>query len=86
VKSRYKRDTKDIEFNFNFVAMTTQTLKQPLALDEMFARVWNAGHLTRTERQTLMSVVLSNNLSPEEEDVLNRIFHAVRRGWLKICD
>ncbi|NMG61071.1 hypothetical protein E1H12_21800 [Geitlerinema sp. P-1104] len=66
--------------------MTTQTFNQPIPLDEMFARVWNLGHLTRAERQTLKSVVLSNSLSSEDQDVLNRIFHAVRRGWLKISD
>lgn len=66
--------------------MNSQVLHQPVALDEMFARIWNAGQLTRAERRTLKSVVLNNSLSQEEQDVLNRIFHAVRRGWLKICD
>ncbi|MBO9999999.1 MAG: hypothetical protein J7641_13560 [Cyanobacteria bacterium SID2] len=66
--------------------MTTQVLSSPPALDEMFAHVWTAGHLTRDERKTLMSVVLSSTLSAEEKEVLDRIFHAVRRGWLKILD
>ncbi|NMG60926.1 hypothetical protein E1H12_21050 [Geitlerinema sp. P-1104] len=66
--------------------MTTQTFNSSIHLDEMFTRVWNLGHLTRSERQNLKSVVLSRSLSSEDEDVLNRIFHAVRRGWLKISD
>ncbi|WP_017660630.1 hypothetical protein [Baaleninema simplex] len=66
--------------------MTTQVLSQPATLDEMFACVWTEGYLTRDQRKTLMSVVLSSAISDRDREVLDRIFHAVRRGWLKLLD
>lgn len=53
---------------------------------ELFYQVCQAGHLTRSDRQTIMSAFLSGALTDEEKSAINRLVHAVRRGWLKLLD
>jgi hypothetical protein len=53
---------------------------------ELFYQVCQAGHLTRSDRQKIMSAFLSGALTDEEKAAINRLVHAVRRGWLKVLD
>lgn len=53
---------------------------------ELFYQVCQAGHLTRSDRQQIMSAFLSDALTDEEKAAINRLVHAVRRGWLKVLD
>jgi hypothetical protein len=53
---------------------------------ELFYQVCRAGHLTRGDRQRIMSAFLSGALTDEEKSAINRLIHAVRRGWLKVLD
>lgn len=56
------------------------------AIAELFYQVCQAGHLTRPDRQRIMSAFLSGALTDEEKAAINRLVHAVRRGWLKVLD
>ncbi|MDY6805574.1 MAG: hypothetical protein SXA11_17430 [Cyanobacteriota bacterium] len=53
---------------------------------ELFYQVCQAGHLTHYDRQRIMSAFLSDALTDEEKAAINRLVHAVRRGWLKVLD
>ena len=54
-----------------------------LSLDELFYNVWNTGKIGVRERASLMSVLLGG-ASPEEKAAIDRILHAVRRGWIEM--
>lgn len=51
---------------------------------ELFAQVIQKGQISLKDRYTLMTAILSNSLCPEEEVLINRLLHAVRRGMLKV--
>ncbi len=56
------------------------------SLDEMFARVWKSGSLTRGDRDRLHSILSGHAVSSEEKALIDRLLYATRRGWLKIAD
>ena len=53
---------------------------------ELFAQAIQKGQLSLKDRYILMTAILSNSLCPEEEVLINRMLHAVRRGMLKVAD
>ncbi|HEY9596361.1 MAG TPA: hypothetical protein V6D33_01665 [Cyanophyceae cyanobacterium] len=53
---------------------------------ELFAKTIQNGQITLTDRYVIMTAILSNSLCPEEEVLINRLLHAVRRGMLKVVD
>lgn len=66
--------------------MTTQTMLPETSLAEMIFQVYHSGELTRNHRQYLKTVLLTGYLSEEEQTAINRLLHAVRRGWLQVLD
>ena len=55
-------------------------------LSEKFSNIYKAGKVTGSELQRLKSVVLNASLSEEEANLVDRLFHAVKRGWLEVID
>lgn len=55
-------------------------------LSKLFSKIWRQGGLTLSDRQGLMLTLLKNSLCEEELSIIDRILHAVRRGWLQIID
>lgn len=53
---------------------------------ELTARVWNSGSISHSERRYLRSFLLENPLTDEDRAALDRLLHAVRRGWIEILD
>lgn len=53
---------------------------------ELFAKTIQNGQITLADRYIIMTAILSNSLCPEEEVLINRLLHAVRRGMLKVVD
>lgn len=53
---------------------------------ELFAKTIQNGQITPTDRYIIMTAILSNSLCPEEEVLINRLLHAIRRGMLKVVD
>ena len=58
----------------------------PHALPELFAQVTATGSITLADRYGLMAALLEDSLSEEEYRIIDRLFHAVRRGRLKMVD
>lgn len=48
----------------------------------LFVRSYDSGVLTLADRYTLRSLLLSDLLCEEEQRLVNRILHAVRRNWI----
>lgn len=56
------------------------------AITELFAQVLEKGQLNLKDRYILMTALLNNSLCREEEILINRLLHAVRRGRLQVVD
>ena len=56
------------------------------AIAELFAQVIQKGQITLTDRYFLRTALLNNSLCQDEEVLINRLLHAVRRGILKVVD
>jgi hypothetical protein len=65
--------------------MQTLTLKSDRTIPELFYQVTHSGNLSRTESHGLCSLCESA-LSEDDRDAVNRILHAIRRGWVRISD
>ncbi len=66
--------------------MSAQVAFSSLPVAELFGEAWNYGYLTLNQRLTLQNLLLNLSLSEEERDAIDRLLHAVRRGWLKVID
>lgn len=53
---------------------------------QLFSQVIQKGQLTLKDRCVLMTALLNNSLCQEEEILINRLLHAVRRGRLRVVD
>ncbi|HIK27030.1 MAG: hypothetical protein N3E45_07505 [Oscillatoriaceae bacterium SKW80] len=66
--------------------METQTCTSSISITELFSKVWQSGCLTRTDRQQLKTILLKPFIPEEEQVTIDRLLHAVRRGWLVVLD
>ncbi|MCT7982581.1 hypothetical protein NG796_04675 [Laspinema sp. A4] len=66
--------------------MQVPTLYSTSLIAEVFGQAWNAGFLTITEREGLMAALLENTLNCEDYAAIDRLLHAVRRGWIKVTE
>lgn len=66
--------------------MTGQVLFPQFTIAELVFQAYHSGLLTRTHRQQLRCAILEETLTEEDQTAINRLLHAVRRGWLKIAD
>ncbi|MGK7925966.1 MAG: hypothetical protein AB4290_12105 [Spirulina sp.] len=57
----------------------------PGALFELFASAVDTGTLTLSDRYGLMATLLDEQLTEEEEQIVNRLLYAVRRGNIKLA-
>ncbi|MEG3977187.1 MULTISPECIES: hypothetical protein [unclassified Microcoleus] len=66
--------------------MMTQTLLTQSSIAELVFQVYHSGLLTPTHRRQLQTALLNDRLTEEDQTAINRLLHAVRRGWLKVVD
>ncbi len=59
-----------------------ETLEKPIS--ELFFQIWCSGHITRDNRFGLKYALLKDTLGEEDKAAIDRLLHAVRRGWLKM--
>ncbi|USR92844.1 hypothetical protein NEA10_09060 [Phormidium yuhuli AB48] len=62
--------------------MTNSFLPSLPTLSDFFFQVWENGKLTKADRLQLRSYLLSDRLTEADYTLLNRLLHAVRRGWV----
>ena len=51
---------------------------------EVFGNVWNSGAVTDSDREILRYAFLQERLSEEDYAAIDRLLHAIRRGWLQM--
>jgi hypothetical protein len=66
--------------------MIMQSVFPQFTIAELVFQVYHSGLLTLTHRQQLKTAILEQTLSEEDQTAINRLLHAVRRGWLKVVD
>lgn len=66
--------------------MITQTFLPQFTIAELVFQLYHSGLLTPNHREQLKTVLLNDCLSEEDQTAINRLLHAVRRGWLKVVD
>lgn len=53
-------------------------------LNEVLASASLTGVLTIADRYVLQTAILDESLDPQSKQVVNRLLHSVRRGWVKV--
>ncbi len=53
---------------------------------EVFSEVWDSGEITQHERKELQSALLKGDLTNDDYAAIDRLVHAVKRGWLSLED
>ena len=49
---------------------------------DVFFQIWCSGRITQDHRSELKSAFLGDRLGEEEKAAVDRMLHAIRRGWL----
>lgn len=62
--------------------MNSQGFVHQMQVSELFFQIWRSGKITRTDRYSLRAALLEESLSEEDKAAIDRLLHAVRRGWL----
>ncbi|MEG3894155.1 MULTISPECIES: hypothetical protein [unclassified Microcoleus] len=65
--------------------MQVVTLKSDRPIAELFYQVTHSGNLTRSQSHGLRALCQSA-LCEDDRDAVNRLLHAIRRGWIEISD
>ncbi len=61
-----------------------QDVLPEVIITELVFQVYRSGILTHEQRKQLKNLFLYHNLSEEDTTAINRLLHAIRRGWLRI--
>ncbi|MEM6501694.1 MAG: hypothetical protein AAF685_07635 [Cyanobacteria bacterium P01_C01_bin.89] len=49
-----------------------------------FSEVWDSGKVTNRNRQEIKSALLCGGLTHDDHMAIDRMVHAVKRGWLSL--
>jgi hypothetical protein len=66
--------------------MIPQVLPLPCAISDIFAHASLSGQITLADRYGLMAALVSDSLSEEDRQAIDRLLHAARRGRVKIVN
>lgn len=55
-----------------------------LPIAELFFQAWCSGKLAADERYSLQAALLADGIDKDELRAIDRLIHAVRRGWLEM--
>mgnify|MGYP000072964487 CR=1 FL=1 len=61
-----------------------QSFLPAIGITELMFQVYRSGILTKDQRKQLKDLFLYHNLTEEDTTAINRLIHAIRRGWLKM--
>lgn len=66
--------------------MIPQVLPLPCAISDIFAHASLSGKITLADRYGLMAALISDSLSDEDRQAIDRLLHAARRGRVQIVN
>ena len=86
-QSRVALEVRSTPHSLN-MPMSSLLKLPPLCVDtdvvNTFSAVWELGQVTEHNRQEIKSALLYGNLTKEEHIVIDRLKHAVKRGWIRL--
>lgn len=65
---------------------TSNTMFAESKIAELFSQVWVSRQLSQRDCEGLTHSLSSGQLNFEERAAVDRLMHAIRRGWLKVVD
>lgn len=65
--------------------MDSELIFSQYSLTEQFCDIYNAGRMTKADLKR-WELARNSALSDEEASLVTRLFHAVKRGWLKVIE
>lgn len=66
--------------------MFTPITPSATTLSELAAQVWNSGKISSQDRQFLRSLFTEHLPSEDEIAAVDRLLHAIRRGWIEMLE
>lgn len=69
-----------------YKSMFTPITPSATTLSELAAQVWNSGKISSQDRQFLRSLFTEHLPSEEEIAAVDRLLHAIRRGWIEMLE
>ena len=61
-------------------------LNSKILLEEIFGKAVESTSLTSNDYQAIKNAISDNSLTKEENAMIKRLFHGIRRGYLKLAD
>ena len=58
----------------------------PTALSELFVSIIHTKKITLADRYGILAALLQNEVTLEEQQVLDRLFYALRRGQIQVVN
>ena len=65
--------------------MKNQPFSPQESVAEVFGHVSETGYLTKRERQQIQLAILTDSLTEEDRNALDRLLYGLRRGWLRLA-
>ncbi|MGK7903269.1 MAG: hypothetical protein AB4352_18050 [Hormoscilla sp.] len=65
--------------------MNSEFILSQYTLTEQFCDIYSAGRISKADLQQ-WELARDSTLSDEEASLVTRLFHAVKRGWLKVIE
>ncbi len=66
------------------MAMLFDLVSNNIDLSDIYSEVWASRRVTNDSREVIRSALLSGDLTSEDCKAIDRMVHAIRRGWLDI--
>lgn len=67
--------------------MQTQAHLPESSLEQVIKKIFTSYRITRADQQLFMKTLLSKDtLTPQEQEQIDRVFDALRRGLLRVVD
>ncbi len=67
--------------------MESQGKSAKATIEQVVQRIFSTHRITRADQQLFMATLLSKDaLSPQEQEHIDKVFEALRRGLLRVVD
>lgn len=66
--------------------MNTQWSLSRNTIAEQFSEIYRTGRMTMQDLNSIESLQSWDILDEEDKNIIDRLLHAVRRGWLEVVD
>lgn len=84
--SEKSRILKHVRFIITLNSMSAQATLSATTIEEISERILSSRCITRQDQRLLMNLSFSCSFSDREQNVINRIYELLHKGFLKVVD